>query len=125
MAKKKTTRADVETVEASLTRTRNQLARVKERESDTLCAVIEKGAMTVTSILMGAFEDKISPTVAKVPTKVVLGTLAYGLAAIVPPRWLSSIAEGIGDSMFSTYEYKSAVQVRKKLPSPFIAGEDE
>lgn len=122
MAKKKS--AQIETIEASLTRTRNQLANVKSREKERMSAVIEKGSMTVTSILMGAFEDKMPYTVAKIPTKVWLGTASYVLAAVVPPKWLSAIFEGAGDSLFATYEYKSAMQVAKKLPSPFVAGDE-
>jgi hypothetical protein len=123
MSKKRKTETLV-SAEASLARARSKLAKAEALKKRSMGIVIEKGSMTITSILYGAFEHKVPPTIVKVPTKIWGGTIAWGLAAFVPIHWLSAIFEGIGDSLMATYDYKAAMQVRTKTPNPFIAGDE-
>jgi hypothetical protein len=107
-----------------LAKARNQLARVRARESRMTDIAIEKGAGIGSSILIAAVETKFPMTLLKVPTKLLIAGGAY-LAATMTKGMVSKGLEGAGDAMVHIYAYKAAAQVKAKTPSPFVAGDEE
>ena len=104
-----------------LARLRGSLKNLKVRAKQTELIAVEKGAMVATTAIVGYTEQKITPDIAGMPTKLIGAVAAYALAVFTKGH-LSRVAEGVGDSLVNIYGYKVAKQLEAGQSQPFVAG---
>lgn len=109
---------------SALQRLQTRVTNARKKEEQSVQTAIGKGSGLIVAAGVGAFEDKIPVTLAKIPTKLIGAAVLYLISAYTKGG-TSKAADSAGDALKDIYAYKVAMQARLKEKAPFVAGEED